>query len=116
MDNESRRNAALYDTLVLTLECRVANLSHLLSGRTLVDKGRRFDLELETRSSEGMFISAIEKCDRPLSHNEEGTVVLRAAIPKTYSASFVEGSRVKLRDGQYVIADCRVVKAERAPS
>ena len=79
----------------------------------MVEKGRRFDLELETRSSDGTFISVIEKCDRPLSHNEEGTAILRVAVPKTHSLFFVEGSRVKLRHAQYVIANCDVVKIER---
>ena len=101
-----------HETLVLTLRCRAENLPDQFPTRPLVEKGRRFDLELESRRADGTFISQVQTCEKPLSNNDEGEILLRAAVPVTHSSLFVEGSRVKLRHAQYVIAQCDVLRVE----
>lgn len=100
-------------TIVLPVKCRLEDLGERYPGRSLVELGWRFDLELEACKSEGTFASEVNVCERPLFSGDEGDIVLAVWAPASHVAFFRPGARGTLKRAQYEIAQCILLEAPR---
>ena len=95
-------------TVVFPITCRVDVEDKEHPTKTFVQKGWRFDLELEACRDEGTFASEVQECDRPMRSGEEANIVLAVWVPETHVGFFRPDERGELKRAQYHVAQCTI--------
>ena len=94
--------------IVLPMECLVDRTDKDDPMKTFVQKGWRYDFELDACRDEGTFASEVVECDRPLRSGEKANIVLVVWVPKTHVRFFKSEGRGKLKRAQYHVAQCTI--------
>lgn len=110
-ERRSRADPGEPKTLLVPVHCRLRDFSESYPEEPRVQKGWRFDFQLDARKEIGYFVAEIMKCDEPLSSGSEGDTVIAVTTPSEYFEFFSPGARGTLNRGPaYAIADCEILE------
>ena len=97
-------------TLLVPVYCRLRKFTTSYPEEPRIQKGWRFDFQLDAHKDVGYFVIEIMKCDKPLASESEGEIVIAVATPAQYFKFFPPGARGTLYRGpMYAIADCEIL-------